>query len=644
MNGAIIKILGMSFLTSMLMLSGCQLVQLHENQLSQSLNNKVTNILTSQHLSSATANIIYLTNFTQKSCLAKFDQCLKAFDDIHSTDKDAYHAALSELYLAKALELEQKCHVVSASNCSDMELKYLDLSLRHSYYYLFESKNTPSHRAFDFRQNQVRIFYNVAISKLISRYYELHHHTHLPDTILIAGHTYKVDSSQFPHLNERMIVDIKSSYNMNFSGFHTVNRTDGLGAEFVVEFTENYKNNGFILDPVQFYQNLLSPNIHEPKVLPLTALMVPEDPSVPFDVETSNFKIRLIDPYLYQQVDVNQADYTLTANYSAPYGYWLSQNKLGQAGYWTLLNKENDLLMPHLYMLEPYNPNKKVIVFIHGLASSPEAWVSLTNDIMGDQQLRDHYQVWQVFYSTNMPIFESRYQIYTLLTQIFKNIQTKNPPVKNAVLIGHSMGGVISRLLVSHQDISEAAIKKMTKSQYDMLLQHPVIYERFQFKPIPNFSRAIFIAAPHRGTMYADRWFTRLARNIIKLPNEFYNSVQSTSLLDKTNPSPHHGLIENGASNLSESSDFMLLTKDVIPVRAIKYHSIMGNSVDSEQPTFMSDGIVPYQSSHLEGAQSEKIIRSDHYVQMTTSAINEMRRILLVHLEETEPQTTSNHP
>ncbi len=44
--------------------------------------------------------------------------------------------------------------------------------------------------------------------------------------------------------------------------------------------------------------------------------------------------------------------------------------------------------MPHLYMLEPYNPNKKVIGFIHGLASSPEAWVSLTNDIMGDQELR----------------------------------------------------------------------------------------------------------------------------------------------------------------------------------------------------------------------------------------------------------------
>ncbi|WP_130804826.1 esterase/lipase family protein [Acinetobacter ihumii] len=632
MNTGVMNVFKIIFLTSILMLSGCQLVELRENQLSQSLNHKAANILTSQHLSSATSNIIYLTNLNQRTCLAEFEACLKAVDAIHSNDQDAYHAALSELYLAKALE--QSCDERAASvTCSEKELQYLDLSLRHSYAYLFASKNTPSHRAFDYRQNQVRIFYNVAISKLLSRYDELHPQTLWSDKVSIAEHDYTIDASQFPHLKEHRIISLKSSYNMNFSGFHTVNRTDGLGAEFVIEFAEHTQNNGFILDPVEFYQDAISPNIHAPKVLPLTALMVPEDENIPFDVKHSHFKIRLIDPYLYHQVEVNQADYTLTANYSAPYGYWLSQNHLGKAGYWTLLNKEHDLLMPHVYMLEPYNPNKKVIVFIHGLASSPEAWVSLTNDIMGDQELRENYQVWQVFYSTNMPIFESRYQIYTLLTQAFQNIQTVYPPVENAVLIGHSMGGVISRLLVSDQDISEAAITKMTKSQYAMLNEHPVIRERFIFKPILNFSRAIFIAAPHRGTSYADRWFTRLARNIIKIPNEFYDNVQSSSLLDKTNTARHHGLIENGASNLSEHSDFMLLTQAIMPAQTVEYHSIMGNAAHSELPSFMNDGIVPYNSSHLAGAASEKVIRGDHYVQMTTSAINEMRRILLLHLK-----------
>ena len=153
-------------------------------------------------------------------------------------------------------------------------------------------------------------------------------------------------------------------------------------------------------------------------------------------------------------------DYPLTANYSAPYGLWLSKYNLGAAGYWSLINKEANLIMPHLYMLEPFNPNKKIIVFIHGLASSPEAWVSLTNDIMGDAELRQNYQVWQVFYSTNMPIFESRFQIYSLLNQAFQNIAKDSYAAHDAVLVGHSMGGVISRLLVSDADVSEQAMQK----------------------------------------------------------------------------------------------------------------------------------------------------------------------------------------
>ena len=87
--------------------------------------------------------------------------------------------------------------------------------------------------------------------------------------------------------------------------------------------------------------------------------------------------------------------------------------------------------MPHLFMLEPYNPNKKVLVLIHGLASSPEAWIRLTNDIMGDPVLRENFQVWQVFYSTNMPILESRFQINALLQQGFARI-SNNAPAKRS--------------------------------------------------------------------------------------------------------------------------------------------------------------------------------------------------------------------
>ena len=127
------------------------------------------------------------------------------------------------------------------------------------------------------------------------------------------------------------------------------------------------------------------------------------------------------------------------------------------------------------------------------LASSPETWISLTNNILGDKQLRDEYQIWQVFYSTNMPILESRFKINVLLKQSFSQVQINSVYAHDAVIIGHSMGGVISRLLVSDVDVSHAAIPLMNYEQYIQYQQHPIIRERFIFKPELPFTRAIFI-------------------------------------------------------------------------------------------------------------------------------------------------------
>lgn len=80
----------------------------------------------------------------------------------------------------------------------------------------------------------------------------------------------------------------------------------------------------------------------------------------------------MFDPFQTTWFDVEGYPYVITGNYSAPYGAWLAKYNLGALGYWTLINKERNLIMPHLYMLEPYHPQKKVVVLIHGLASSPE--------------------------------------------------------------------------------------------------------------------------------------------------------------------------------------------------------------------------------------------------------------------------------
>ena len=58
----------------------------------------------------------------------------------------------------------------------------------------------------------------------------------------------------------------------------------------------------------------------------------------------------------------------------------------------------------------------------------------------------------------------------------------------------------------------------------------------------------------------------------------------------------------------------MLLTTAIMPNKDIPYHSIMGNQTKSTEPSKMSDGIVPYTSSHLDGAVSEKIFNGGHSI------------------------------
>ena len=61
------------------------------------------------------------------------------------------------------------------------------------------------------------------------------------------------------------------------------------------------------------------------------------------------------------------------------------------------------------------------------------------------------------------------------------------------------------------------------------------------------------------------------------------------------------------------------------------FHSIIGNNKQAGVPGG-TDGIVPYTSSHLDGAQSELIVKSDHSVEENQNGIREVRSILLLHV------------
>lgn len=643
------------------LLSGCQVVTVKNQAVKVTITNERESILTRDKLSEATLNVLSMTGREAKICTAHPTQCVQELQQIPQIQDEQLYSAASELYLARALALEassnckmgllashkseekQKIQQENYHQCLDQELDMLDKSIRYSYAYMFKTQRGPEDRIFDNRQVQIRDFYNLAIAKLSSAYSLRHPQKEVGQQIKVGQSIYQLDFSNYPLLKDQKIEQLMSSYNLNFSGLRSINRRDGFGSEFVLVLPDandqQKESNKYILDPLHFsYASGVNPNIHKARYLAATFTAEPKSATSVNDILTKpEFVIRAYDPYKYKQIQLAGKNYPLAANFSTPYGLWLAQNNLGKAAYLTLIDRDNRLTMPHLYMLEPYNPNKKVIVLVHGLASSPEAWIRLTNDIMGDKVLRENYQVWQVFYSTNMPITESRFQIYALLKQSFAQVNANASAKNDAVLIGHSMGGIIARLLVSDADVTQKALSMMSNRQLNKYKNVPIVSQRMNIQDIPNFSRAIFLSAPHHGTAYADLWFTRAARKVIKLPGAFLTAVGDTLQSQEHDFSDlakqiDQGLIQNGPSDLSYKSKFMVLTSDIVPRKGLLFHSIMGNNTDSNDPNVITDGVVPYKSAHLDGAVSEKIIKGGHSIQETPEAVLELRRILRLHL------------
>ena len=55
----------------------------------------------------------------------------------------------------------------------------------------------------------------------------------------------------------------------------------------------------------------------------------------------------------------------------------------------------------------PYSPDRIPIIMVHGLRSTPLAWQQLTNELIGDPEIRERYQFWHYLYPTGFPFLTS---------------------------------------------------------------------------------------------------------------------------------------------------------------------------------------------------------------------------------------------
>lgn len=296
-----------------------------------------------------------------------------------------------------------------------------------------------------------------------------------------------------------------------------------------------------------------------------------------------------------------------------------------------------------LYMLEPCQRGKIPVVFVHGLMSDPLTWVPMLNELLADVEMRRHFQFWFYFYPTGYPIAYSAALFRDELSEAvrFCDPEQDDPEFRNVVLIGHSMGGVISRLMVqSSGDHLWRAFAGVPFESLDLDADDRELLRKMAFfEPLPFVTRAVFIAAPHRGSKLADIDLARFASNLIKLPLDLtgmmVDSMAALVRIAPQSPSVQRFMKSNPTSieSLSPDSPVASTTDEMQFNPNVVYYSIIGDRKEAGR-IGGTDGIVPYSSAHLPGAASELVVHATHtQATKVPLAVREVRRVLIEHLK-----------
>jgi pimeloyl-ACP methyl ester carboxylesterase len=287
-----------------------------------------------------------------------------------------------------------------------------------------------------------------------------------------------------------------------------------------------------------------------------------------------------------------------------------------------------------LASIDAYRPGQIPVVFVHGTASSAGRWADMVNDLLDDPRIRDRYQFWFFTYDTGNPILYSA----ALLREALRDAAHKldpagiDPALSEMVVIGHSQGGLLAKaLVVDTGDRVWDTIAYRPFDEIDLSPERRDLLRRAVFiKPLPYVRRVVFIATPHRGSYLTEYPVAELVGRFLTLPVRI---VQTAADLAR-----NAGDFKVNPRNLGSGSLFgmtpnnpVLQTMAATPVAPdVHAHSII--AVSGNGPVEGSDdGVVEYSSSHLDRVDSEYIVRSSHSVQSNPYAIEEVRRILLLH-------------
>jgi pimeloyl-ACP methyl ester carboxylesterase len=512
------------------------------------------------------------------------------------------------------------------------------VSLLHSYQFLFDPKLDLKRNAYDPQFRSICDIYNRSLEGLLRQV--------CADRSLRAGKSVSIGvaGNQF-----EFDVEIVGRWaDQDFSRFELVNdyQTEGIQNQY-----HNY-GLGVPLIAVRKQQQVSAPEekYYPPELsLPMTAFCHFEWENDEVNGRLERAIVRLYDPLERMTIQADGQIVPLESDITTPLAYHL-RDPIISSGFLETASLLNADLAPEYYgmfMLEPYDPNKIPVVMVHGFWSSPMTWVRMFNDLRANHEIHNHYQFWFYSYPAGQPFWLSARQMRQDLAQIHQELEGHggSENLSEMVLVGHSMGGLISTLQT--MDSGDTFWKMVSDSPLEEFAGEPehlaMLKKTFYFSPNSSIRRVITIASPFGGSNFANDAARWLSKKLFTLPETEVDPLEQ--IAERNRPRLKDKSFLTNATSLDSLAPDAAVLRAMRASRVspkVKYHNIIGRiasrnllNFTGREPEYDGDGVVSLESAQNPWADSVVAVQAEHSsVHQHPACIYEVRRILLENLME----------
>lgn len=570
-------------LLALLLLAGCQSVSTRESPATIPAR-EVDGLPLGMETSATTREILALLDIRAK-CGRKGIACAEAILRAEGTVREATRlvAASEVLYLA--------------SRRIDRSGPALTQCVIHTHRYLMEPGVPGRRGALDSRTQLALRLHNACTAGLLDL-----------EGAMPARLAWQVDPSAFPIDSVQRLV---RADRVKATGLRTRQREDGIGVAAVAFGRTDRQQGSFPAQPFALAVNVRA----EPDPL------------------GNGIRFLVTDSSKSSQVTTAFGPADLALDKSAAYAHAAIAFE-GELSRWEGLRPSapgQD--MPRIRLLAPVDQKKTPVFLVHGIASSPLTWANLVNELQGDPDIALHYQFWLVRYSTALPLLRNRKLLAEAISGFHQSAIADQAAAPPAVAIGHSMGGVLTRLLVTDSgtalwDAAFVVDPSLLQGTPDDL---SAARDVFVFSRLDVLDEVVLIASPHRGSPLASGVFSRLLGRLIRGPEHTVSFLARLALANPglVRPSVRGSYLSGGPQSL----DTMTPTQPVsvagsqLPVSpGVTVHSIIGIR-DARHPE-AGDGVVPMASATWPVGENH-LVPGDHSVHAAPESISIIKRLLL---------------